>query len=84
MNQELDYTKEYFTSFDLGLCAAIVTSGFPLDHIDRSTPQKVQFIFQREEGLDSVVQSYWNKSLHVDAFSYFSNVKMLKNRIYSE
>lgn len=73
-----------FSTYDLGLSSALVTAGFPLDHLDKSDLRKVQFVFLRAEGMDEVIEAYWNHHLPVDASTYFNTVKMLKNRIYSE
>lgn len=72
-----------FTTFDLGLAAGLVSAGCPVSHLDKSQPQKVQFMFERKEGLDEVIQLYWANSLQVSALEYFNSIKMLKNRIYS-
>jgi hypothetical protein len=73
-----------FSSYDLGLAASLVCSGFPVDYLDKSNPHKVGFFFQRIDGLDQAIQLYWADQLQVPALSYFNAIKMLKNRIYSE
>ena len=78
-----DYTT-YFYSFDLGASASLVTAGFTLIALDKANPKKVQFIFRRESGIEQVVDDYWADRLEVKARAFFDNVKMLKNRIYSE
>lgn len=75
---------EYYRSYDLGLCAALVSTGFKLASIDKSNPQKVQFVFYKKEGLEDVIDNYWSDRLMIQARSFFDNTKMLKNRIYSE
>jgi len=84
MNSDSLYTQQYFGTFDLGLSSALVTAGFLLDHLDKTHPEKVKFIFIREENQDEIIQSYWNGSLKISALAYFNNIKVLKNRIYSE
>lgn len=76
--------NKYYRSYDLGLCAALVSSGFGLIAIDKSNPKKVQFVFQRTEALEETIDEYWKDQLIVQARSFFDNTKMLKNRIYSE
>ncbi len=76
--------NDYFNTFDLGLSAALVSLGFPIDHLDKSNARKVEFVFLRVDGLDQAIQSYWSNSLSVSALSYFNATKMIKNRIYSE
>jgi len=74
----------YFHSFDMGLCSALICAGFELISLDKTNPRKVQFIFKREVGIEKVVDEYWADHLKVKARTYFDNIKMLKNRIYSE
>lgn len=78
-----DYTKFLFT-FDLGAAASLVSAGFELVLLDKTNPRKVQFVFRREIGIEKVVDNYWTDRLEVKARAFFDNVKMLKNRIYSE
>ena len=80
----LDDQTNYFYTFDLGCSAALISAGFELVSLDKSNPRKVQFIFRREIGIEKVVDDYWADRLEVKARAFFDNVKMLKNRIYSE
>ncbi len=78
-----NYTN-YLHTFDLGAAASLVTAGFELISLDKNNPRKVQFIFRREIGIEKVVDEYWQDRLEVKARALFDNIKMLKNRIYSE
>ncbi|MEW6407784.1 MAG: DUF5659 domain-containing protein [Patescibacteria group bacterium] len=80
----LDDQTNYFYTFDLGCSAALISAGFELVLLDKANPRKVQFIFRREVGIEKVVDDYWADRLEVKARAFFDNVKMLKNRIYSE
>jgi len=80
----LDDQTNYFYTFDLGCSAALISAGFELVSLDKANPRKVQFIFRREVGIEKVVDDYWADRLEVKARAFFDNVKMLKNRIYSE
>jgi hypothetical protein len=82
--QHYSNNESQFSSYDLGLTASLVCSGFPVDFLDKSNPRKVEFYFQRADGLDQAIQMYWANLLQVPALSYFNALKMLKNRIYSE
>lgn len=73
----------YFT-FDLGCSAALINAGFELVSLDKANPRKVRFIFRREVDIEKVVDDYWADHLEVKARAFFDNIKMLKNRIYSE
>lgn len=79
----LEDTENYFYSFDLGLCAALVSLGFPLASLDKANPNKVRFIFRKKVGIDKSIADYWAGGLEIRARTYFENIKMLKNRIFS-
>ncbi len=72
----------YRTS-DLGCAAALHCRGFSPIELNRADPQRVEFLFTRSRDVMSVVAAYWDNSLTVDANSYFSSIRFLKNRIYS-
>ncbi|MFA4880446.1 MAG: DUF5659 domain-containing protein [Candidatus Doudnabacteria bacterium] len=77
-------SDEMFATYDLGCAAALITADFELLTLDKANPRKVQFIFRREVGIEKVVDDYWADRLEVKARAFFDNIKMLKNRIYSE
>lgn len=79
-----DDPDTYWATFDLGCSSALISAGFELVSLEKSNPRKVQFIFRREVGIEKVVDDYWADRLEVKARAFFDNVKMLKNRIYSE
>ncbi len=79
-----DNYQDFLTTYDLGCSSALVSSGFELVSLDKTNPKKVQFIFRREIGIEKVVDDYFADRLEVKARTFFDNVKMLKNRIYSE
>lgn len=77
------YVNKYFETSDLGLAAALVTASYPVDCLDKHDSSKVKFLFVREEGMDEIIQLYWANELRLSLLAYFNNMKMLKNRIYS-
>lgn len=80
-----DQTKtEHYLTNDLGLAAALVSCGHILEELDRSDRKKVQFIFCQSKELNSDANDYWSDRLSVSGRAFFNNLKMLKNRIYSE
>lgn len=72
-----------FITYDLGLASVLITLGYTLWDIDKTNPQKSQFIFSRDEHLDKMVNQYWDNTLTLPARSLLENQKMLKNRLYS-
>lgn len=76
--------SKYFYTYDLGCISALVSLGFELVSLDKSNHRKVQFVLRREIGMEKIVDDYWADRLEVNARTFFDNIKMLKNRIYSE
>jgi len=85
MIQELktDNQVNYFSSFDLGVSATLISVGFKLVSLDKTNPRKVLFIFEKKVGIDEKVNDYFSGKLKVSARTLLDNIKMLKNRIYS-
>lgn len=73
----------YFSTFDIGLSAVLLSVGFILDSYDEKDPQRVKFNFNRNEDLDKIIQGYWTKELRIEPQTLLSNLKLLKNRIHS-
>jgi len=73
-----------FHTHDLGCSAALISMGFQLISLDKQNPKKVKFIFFKRDGIDKAVTDYWSDRMRLKARTFFDNIKMLKNRIYSE
>jgi len=73
-----------FATFDLGCSAALVSAGFALVKVDKSNPRKAQFVFTDTGSIAETIEQYWSDQLTVNARTYFDNIKMLKNRLYSQ
>lgn len=83
MKLKSDFYTEFFTTYDLGLAAALIATAYRLDHVDKTKPHKVLFVFRRENDIEQVVERFWGCQWTVDAQTYFNAIKLLKNRIYS-
>lgn len=68
---------------DMPLAVALTTLGFHLENIDRTSSERFQFCFRRQEGLDDTVQAFWRGELRVEPKVLFLNHKLLKSRLYS-
>lgn len=73
----------FFTTYDLGATAALISSGYELMAVDKTNPSKALFVFQREDGIEEIVDSYWADRLEVKARRYFDSLKAVKNKLYS-
>jgi hypothetical protein len=75
---------EVFTTYDLGMSAALLCSGFELLSIRKENPRKALFVFKRKKNIEVVANSYFSDTLEVKARSFFDHLKALKNRLYSD
>jgi hypothetical protein len=78
-----DEYYDYRTS-DLSLAATLVCLGYYLTGLERGNDYKVLFEFSLNKSGKDAIDSYWNDGLTVNPRLYFDNLKMLKNRLYSE
>lgn len=73
-----------FTTYDLGVSAALLCLGYKLIRLDRDDPRKALFVFKREADIDNYANQYFSDQLKVKARSFFDSIKALKNKLYSE
>jgi hypothetical protein len=73
--------NEYYKTSDLFL-AVTISLWFPLDSIDKSNPNRAEFIFKRETKLDELVESYWRGEISVEPKQFASQIKIIKTRLY--
>jgi hypothetical protein len=70
----------YKTS-DMGLSCALVSIGYEMKGIEWEGKKGV-FTFKESKKLEEDIEDYWNRKLEVEPYDYFSNLKMLKSRLY--
>jgi len=71
-------------TYDLGVSASLITLGFALVEVDKTNPRKAQFIFQRADHIEDAVRDYWSDRLQLNPRTLLDNLKLLKNRLYSD
>jgi hypothetical protein len=74
-------SNKYFQTNDLAVTTAL-SIFIPIIAIDKQNPRKVQFIFERNQKLNSLLDRYWKKEILVEPRQYFDQLKALKVRIY--
>ena len=74
-------TLGLYSTSDLAL-ASVISLYHPLWAVDKTNPQKAEFIFKREEGIDKLIESFWRKELQVEPLTYFNQIKIIKSRLY--
>lgn len=80
----LDDPDFVWTTYDLGVSAALLCADFELVAVERSNPRKALFVFKKESGIEETANSYFSDRLKVKARSFFDHLKALKNKLYSE
>lgn len=75
-----DHNALYRTT-DISL-ATTLSIWLPLDSVDRSNPRQAWFNFENSEELQKLVELYWRKELQVEPQEYFSQLRMVKARLY--
>lgn len=68
---------------DLSLATALVTSGHKLVDIDDDTQSdRKRFVFRASAKLDEDMTRYWESRMNIDAKTYATNLKELKQRMF--
>lgn len=80
----MDINSPNTRTHDLGLAAALVSSGFKLRGTNRDIRGRFYFLFRQSGDLTEAIDGYWANTLNVPARMYSDNIKMLKSRIYAE
>ena len=74
---------EEFSSSDLGLSSALISLGYELIKIDKSSILKSLFVFKKSCEIDDAIHRYYNKDLLVDSQTFFDSIRNLKNQLYA-
>lgn len=76
--------KDYFRSSDLA-CVVSLSLFYPIEAIDKENPAgRAFFLFRKDgEGFDETLRKYWSRQLAVEPQAFFSQLKIIKARIYS-
>jgi len=75
--------EDVWTTYDLGVSAALLTYGYKLLSIDKENPKKALFVFLKDGDIDDTANAYFADKLELNARYYFDHLKALKNRLYS-
>lgn len=83
MNSQNLKENSFYRSQDLNL-VTVLSLYIPIEKIDRSNVAKVQFLFAESDQLRQLVNDYWKGELRIEPKLYFSQLKNIKTRLYSE
>lgn len=76
-------TIKHFETADLSL-ATTLSLYFPIESTKPVDNKKVLFIFQKSQELDDLIGTYWRGELRIEPQKFFSQLKVIKTRIYSQ
>jgi len=76
--------QDLYSTSDLGCGSHLHCCGFTLEILDRSDPNRVEFCFKRDEGIDEAIQAYWSGTARVNPMALLMSQKILKQRLYDE
>lgn len=75
--------NDFYYTADLALAAALAL-WYPIESIDKkANPRKAEFCFKRTHDLDQFIESYWKSEVRVEPQMYFSQLRILKARLYA-
>ena len=78
----MSINNDNYKTSDLAL-ATTLSLNYPIFSIDKSNPSRSEFLFEKCEGLYDFVNKYWNGELRVEPQKFFTQLKVIKTRLYS-
>ena len=73
---------DVFELSDFEIATLLLTLGFKLVEIDKSTPKRARFLFENDHKISETIDSYFSDKLSVNPRFLFMQSKGLKNRLY--
>lgn len=74
--------KDLYKTSNLSLASAI-NIFHPILEIDRTNPKECAFVFLITDDLQTIIDSFWDRTLTVTPMDYFQSLKVVKTRLYS-
>ncbi|MES3005473.1 MAG: DUF5659 domain-containing protein [Patescibacteria group bacterium] len=74
----------FLSCSDIEVASVLLANKHKLLRVDRSTPTRSIFCFQRTPGIEKEIESFYSSDLRVDALAYSNARKNLKSIIYSD
>lgn len=80
MKNKID--ENSYKTYDLALVTTL-SLFFPIESVEGTNTQRVLFVFRQTNKLNEMVESYWRRDIRVEPQQFFSQLKIIKTRIYS-
>lgn len=78
----MEQNQNYYQTTSLALASAINIFN-PLVSIDKTNPKESIFMFLFTDDLQTIINSFWDKTLTVTPLDYFQSIREIKSRLYS-
>lgn len=78
----MEQNQNYYQTTSLALASAINIFN-PLVSIDKTNPKESIFMFLFTDNLQTIINSFWDKTLTVTPLDYFQSLREVKSRLYS-
>lgn len=73
----------YYSTTDLALASAIITTGYALSHTTKDERGKGTFYFEASHDLSKLAEDYFLGKVRVDPLRYAMTTKTLKSCLYN-
>jgi hypothetical protein len=81
MNKKIKQKQSLFRTSDLALASALSLCQ-PFIRLEAVSASRFNFIFEKTEDTDYLVDKYWNNDMRVDPREYFDAIRSIKARLY--
>jgi hypothetical protein len=73
--------KYEWCTHDFHAAVVMVTAGIPIKRLEGEGNKRVRFVFDRDERVSKILDSYLKQTLVLPAHKLLANLKFLKTRI---
>ena len=77
-------SSRVFSTYDLGVAAALLSFGFEMLPLNRGDPRRTLFVFKQTGNIEEVANFYFANRLDIKARAYFDSLKAIKNMIHDK
>ena len=81
MTMEILRENDTLRTSDLSLAATLYLS-VPLLGINKQNLRRAEFLFERTQELNGLIEQFWHGDLKVDPRAYFDALRAIKARLY--
>lgn len=83
MKERTTEQSSFYKTSDLPL-AVTLSLYFPLISVDKSSPRRARFAFEKTGVLEEFIDRFWRRELRIEPIEFSNQTRVLKTRIYSK